>query len=101
MPNIKSSRPSAYGKEDFSSLIKICPFLPLFGPYVQWTGTISTTLKEGHPRNIPAKFHQHWPSGLGEEVILMKKLTHARTNARMHDGHHGVTKAHLEHVVLR
>ena len=46
-------------------------------------------------------FYQIWPSGLGEEVILMKKFTDGRTDRRIDDRHQGITIAHHEHYVLR
>ena len=48
-------------------------------------------------------FNWIWASGLGGEVVWMKKLTDGRTHARRttDDEQLGVTKAHLEHFVLR
>ena len=73
---------------------------------MQRTGTICTILVEGHTRIIAVKFHEDRPSGSGEEVVRRKKLTDGRTHARTDgrttdDGHLGITKAHIEHVVLR
>ena len=54
------------------------------------------TLKELYAINIHTKFYQNWLSGLGGEVILMKKFKDGRTD----DGHQGITIAHHEHYVL-
>ena len=35
-----------------------------------WNSISWTTLVQLHPSNIPAKFHQDWPCGLGGEVVL-------------------------------
>ena len=49
---------------------------------------------ENLPRNIPAKFGPHWPSGLeGEDVLKKLLMTHER--------HWTTLKAPLEHVVPR
>ena len=34
-----------------------------------WNSISWTPLVELHPRNIPAKFHQDWPSGLGRKDV--------------------------------
>ena len=44
-----------------------------------------TALKELYARNIHTKFKQIWPSGLGWEVILMKRFTDGRTDGRTTD----------------
>ena len=65
----QSSRPSSFWEEDFQ---RFCNFLP-FGCHGNqtngWNSISWTTLVELHPRNIPAKFHQDWPSGLGGEDV--------------------------------
>ena len=53
-------------------IFKICSkisLFPLCGPYVQWTGTVCITLKEGHPRNNLVKFHQICASGFWGDVV--------------------------------
>ena len=56
-----------------------------------------TTLKELYAMNIHTKFYQIWQSGLGGEVILMKKFM----DGQIDDRHHSMTTAHHEHYVLR
>ena len=91
----QSSRPSSVW-EDFQ---RFCNFL-LFGCYDNqtngWNSISWTTLVELHSRNIPAKFHQDWPSGLGAEDVF--RNCRRRTT---HDRHWAIKKAHHEHFVLR
>ena len=51
------------------------------------TGTVWTTLVEGHPGIISVKFGQNPMSGFREEVVWMKKFTHAHTHWRTKDCH--------------
>ena len=66
-------------KKIFEVYSKISQFHPR-GPYVQWTGTIWTTLNEGHPKNIHVKFHQIPASGLGGDVVKMFSLYNSMQN---------------------
>jgi len=34
-----------------------------------WNSILSTNLVQLHARNMPAKIHQIWPSGIGGEVV--------------------------------
>ena len=61
---------------------------------MQQTGTVRTTLVDEHLGIIPVKFGQNLMSGFRGEVVLMKKFTHARTNAQTDDGQKTVTIAH-------
>ena len=83
------SAPSSF-REDFQ---RFCFFFP-FGCHGNqsygWNSISWTTLVELYPRNITAKFHQDWPSGL--EVV-----DYAQPMPDIGD----FTKAHHEHFVLR
>jgi len=69
---------------------------------MQPTGTVWTILIGDHPGIIPVKFiHQ-----VVSEEMLFKEIVDARTHVRTHartmdDGQWAITKAHLEHFVLR
>ena len=61
----QSSMSYSFREDDFQ---RFCTFFLLVA--------IATRVMDGikffvelHPRNIPAKFHQDWPSGLGEEDV--------------------------------
>jgi len=67
---------------------------------MQPTGTVWTTWIGDHPGIIPVKFGQN-PISVSEEM-LCKEIVDGRTHTRtMDDGQWAITKAHLEHFVLR
>jgi len=96
----ESSGLCSFGLED---VWKIAFWKPIFWPrdlLMQPTGTGWTTLIGDHPGIIPVKFGQIPISGFRGDVVY--KNVDARTHARtMDDGQWAITKAHLEHVVLR
>ena len=65
----QSSMPSSFREEDFQ---RFCYFFP-FGCHgnqsYDWNSISCTPLVELYPRNIPAKFRQDWPSGLGGDDV--------------------------------
>jgi len=64
------------------------------------TWTVWTTLVEDHPGIISVKFGQNPMSGFRGEVF--KEIVDAHMHAQtMNDGQGAITKAHLEHFVLR
>ena len=67
----QSSMPSSFREEDFQRfcLANFFHFGCHGNQSCDWNLIFRTTLVELHPRNIPAKFHQGWPSGLGGEDI--------------------------------
>ena len=97
----QSSRPSSFWEEDFQ---RFCNFLH-FGCHGNqtngWNSISWTTLVELYPRNIPAKFHQDWPSGFRRRRCLKKLWTTDDARRTTDDGHWAITKAHHEHFVLR
>jgi hypothetical protein len=56
-------------QEDFSRFFKRKSFGCHGNLSSLWNLSFLTTLVELYARNIPAKFQQIWPSGLGEEVV--------------------------------
>ena len=55
-----------------------------------WNSILLTTLVELHPKNIPAKFHQDWPTVKGEKMF--KELG---TDGQMNAGQRPITIPHL------
>ena len=63
----QSSTPSSFREEDFQ---RFCFFFLLPWQPELWVELNSlNNLVELHPRNIPAKFHEDWPCGFGEEDV--------------------------------
>ena len=65
----QSSMPSSFRQEYFQ---RFCNFFPFgcHGMAELWVEfNLLNNLVELHPRNIPAKFHQDWPRGLGGDVV--------------------------------
>ena len=50
-------------------IFKVFPFGCHGNQSSAWNGILLTTFVEDHPRNIPVKFYQNWPSGLGGDVV--------------------------------
>jgi len=70
--------------------LKIAFWKPIVWPrdlLMQPTRTVWTLLVEDHPGIIPVKFGQNPMSGFREEVVWMKKFTHARMHWRTTDCH--------------
>ena len=67
--NYQSSMPSNFREEDFQRFCYFLHFCCHGNQSYDWNSISGTTLVELHPRNIPAKFHQDWPSGLGGDDV--------------------------------
>ena len=70
------------GGEDFLSFFFRLPWQPQFCMELNSLNNFERPFA----KSIHTKFYQIWPSGIGGEVILMKKFMDRQTD----NGHHGV-----------
>ena len=66
--------PSWSGEEDFLKVVNLFYYFPIISPLERAWPFILTNLNTLHPGILCAKFGWNWPSGSGEEDVLISSM---------------------------